>query len=390
MLRPPPSSLGRCRCLGGPRCRGTLLAPAPPLRPSHRPDLQLRASLWSRARPPPQRPLNPLDAVGRHRAAHAERAQHLRGMYYAGGGLLLSLFGTFVLVSVVPPGPRTVDRAEAAPAADPLASAASEHAELVKTSSDAVPFFPRTITLPGEGAPTASAALPVGTGQAPDEYQLVGLGVRTVSFLSIKVYVVGLYVARKDVATLQARFVAAGAGVEGASALVAGERDALRRRLGDPEEGPELWDAILKDGGIRSALRVVPTRGTDFAHLRDGWLRGIQSRTGAKDGGEKFDDEAFGGAVDAFKQILGRGSLGKGRVLVLSRSATGDLTLWVQEGEEGLAKMGSVADERVSRLIWLGYLGGKRVSSEEARSSIIDGVMDMVGRPVGTVESQVV
>ena len=384
MLRPPLSSISRCRCLGSTRSSRNLIAPASTLRPSVAP--QLRAAISNEARPSSPRPLNPLDAIGQHRARHERRSFHLRRMYYAGGGLLLSLFGTFVLVSVVQPAPRQPDRAEAP--ADPR-PAAPEHADLVKTSSDAVPFFPRTITLPGE-ARTASPALPVGTGQAPDEYQLIGLGVRTVSFLSIKVYMVGLYVARKDMATLQARFVAKGASVEGASALVAGERDELRKRLSDPEQGQELWDAILRDGGIRSAVRIVPTRNTDFAHLRDGWLRGIQSRTGSTNDDEKFDDEAFGNAVSSFKQILGRGSLGMGRVLVLARSAQGELSLWVQEGEAELTKMGSVPDERLSRLIWLGYLGGKRVASEEARTNIIEGVMELAGRPIGTVESQVV
>ena len=78
---------------------------------------------------------------------------------------------------------------------------------------------------------------------------------------------------------------------------------------------------------------------------------------------------------------------------MLGRGSEGALTLWEQaEGgkEEDLVKMGEIKDERISRLIWLGYLGGKTVASEAARQSVIEGIMDMVGRPVGTVETQVV
>ena len=306
-------------------------------------------------------------------------------MYYAGGGLAFSVLATVALASVVQPSTKS-DHNEAPPGFD-----LHEHEGFVKTGSNAIPLFPRTIMLPSI-ASTRSPALPAGTGDVDDEYQLIGLGVRTVSFLSIKVYVVGLYVASSDVAALQARFVKHGAEVEGASALVAGERERLRQRLSDPEQGQELWNAILKDGGIRSAMRIVPTRSTDFAHLRDGWMRAIQSRSGVGVGGEKYDDEAFGSAVNAFKQLMGRGSLAKGKVMLLGRSADGSLSMWVQPGdtESGIEKIGELSDERVSRLIWLNYLGGKQVASEAARTSIIEGVMDMVARPIGTVETMVI
>ncbi|KAJ4856645.1 chalcone isomerase like domain-containing protein [Trichoderma breve] len=52
--------------------------------------------------------------------------------------------------------------------------------------------------------------------------------------------------------------------------------------------------------------------------------------------------------------------------------------------------MGTVEDERLSRLLWLNYLAGSKVASEPARESIIEGVMEFVERPVGTVATQVV
>ena len=240
-----------------------------------------------------------------------------------------------------------------------------------------MPYFPKTLSSPGDAA--------------NEPYQLVGLGIRTVSFLAIQVYVVGLYVATADIATLQARLVRAAASAEAASTLVAGEKDALRQTLLDPRRGEELWDGVLKQGGIRSVLRIVPTRNTDFGHLRDGWVRGITARSQRPGvGGERFEDEGFGEAVGRFKALFGRGSVGKGKVLMLERGGDGVLGAWVEGEMGGWERMGEVRDERVGRLVWLGYLGGKKVASEAARQSVVDGVMGFVERPVGTVETQVV
>lgn len=52
---------------------------------------------------------------------------------------------------------------------------------------------------------------------------------------------------------------------------------------------------------------------------------------------------------------------------------------------DAMALMGVVKDEGISRLLLLGYLAGGSVPSEEARRSVIDGVMDLVERPIGTV-----
>ena len=51
--------------------------------------------------------------------------------------------------------------------------------------------------------------------------------------------------------------------------------------------------------------------------------------------------------------------------------------------------MGRMVDERISRQVWLGYLGGKNVSSPGAKKNIVGGVMELVERPVGTVGTQV-
>jgi len=301
--------------------------------------------------------------------------------------------------------------------------AKGEEVEQIPTGTSTVPFFPCTITLP-ISTTTTSAALPAGIGAADATYQLVGLGIRTVSFLGIQVYVVGLYVAVSDISTFQAQLVKHAASTEGASTLVTGEREDLKSMLLDAEGSARVWGDVLRTGGLRSVWRIVPTRNTDMAHLRDGWVRGITARSQGVVGGslrgegeqqrERFDDEGFGEAVGEFKTVFsgaGRKGVGKGKVLLLERTAEGGLRAWVEgersepdtgsaeagvgnsrekgEPQGNFVKLGEVKDERIGRLVWMGYLAGKNVASEGARRSVVDGVMEFVERPVGTVETQV-
>lgn len=294
----------------------------------------------------------------------------------------------------------------------------------VDTGTSTVPYFPSTIRLPRSGSLNLNAGDEVPRDTEQDEYQLLGLGIRTVSFLRIQVYVVGLYVATPDIAELQTRLVrtalnppsetgevASGAGANYATSLVPGERQQLKDLLLDQgERSDAAWDDILKKDGLRTAIRIVPTRNTDFLHLRDGWVRGITGRaqranasTGGsapaaanankKEGGE-FSDDSFGEALNSFKGLFGGGqrkSVPKGQTLTLLRGARGELEALFQPEDKLPARwLGCVRDERVSRLVWMNYLAGKNVASEGARKSVVDGVMAIVERPVGTVVQKVV
>ncbi|KAJ5085443.1 hypothetical protein N7532_010214 [Penicillium argentinense] len=285
--------------------------------------------------------------------------------------------------------------------------------EKLATGNSSVPYFPTTIRLPASAeADNKQPGDEIST-SGGDEYQLLGLGIRSVSFLSIQVYVVGLYVAKADITELQQRLVRTaihppsddtgaitGTGADAATSLVPPERQQLKQLLLDPEHGDAAWTAIIKDNGIRTAFRIVPTRNTDFMHLRDGWVRGITARAqqkkpapGATQPGE-FQDQDFGTSMNDFKAVFGGGqrkNVPKGQTLVLMRNAQGALdALFQPDPTKPVQWMGRVTDERISRLVWLNYLAGKTVSSESARKSIVDGLMTVVERPVGTVTQRVV
>ncbi len=249
--------------------------------------------------------------------------------------------------------------------------------DVVETGTSTVPTFPRFLGF-AVGGDNADGEV---------EYQVIGLGIRTVSFLAIQVYVVGMYIAIDDIASLQESLVKEIA--PGSSTLVAGEKESLRKVLYDPEEGERVWEDVLRNAGIRMLIRIVPTRNTDFHHLRDGWVRQIAARTQIPANKQEYNDDSFGVAMGEFQKLFNRGRVPKQRELLLSRDRKGKLTVWYDDGKNGGQSLGEVADERISRSLWLNYLAGKTVASEGARKSIIDGVMGFVERPVGTVAAQV-
>lgn len=309
------------------------------------------------------------------------------------------------------------DKVIAAPtdAENPRASD-TDAIELVETGTSYVPYFPRTISLPN-----TSSVGPEGF-STESEYQLLGLGIRKVSFLRVQVYVVGLYVKTADLSTLQNHLI--NTVNPTASALIPGEKEDLRKALLDPERSTQIWEAILSRDGIGAvdmAFRIVPCRGTDFKHLQDAWMRGVASRTDevrrrqaellrqqaaesksialpkpVEEG--EFADESFGLAMKEFKSIFtGKGKAPKGSVILLTRDKKGTLgvmhqTVVQKDGKEKMGRptfLGEVVDPRVSKLVWLMYLGGQSVSSEEARKNIVDGCIAITERPVGTVEGMV-
>ncbi|KAK4637592.1 Altered inheritance of mitochondria protein 18, mitochondrial [Fulvia fulva] len=380
---------------------------------------------------------NPLDARAAQLAHEEKRQYHIRRMRFAGIGLLLSIFGLAMVLynldlddmeqaELKRKNKQQLDASDdsnkqfqgkeveiigAGEDKRIVARGPGGEVELVETGTSSVPHFPRTIHLPTspESAPAKAAAgtdvpgLNEGTNagniQNQEEYTLLGLGIRTVSFLGIQVYVVGMYIRTQDISALQEKLIHVIN--ESASTLIPSEKEELKKRLLDPSGSREIWQELLKVPGLKTAWRVAPTRNTDFGHLRDGWITGITNRTReakqlAKGVETEYDAEDFGQAIGSFKSLFAGGKAPKGSVMILARGTTGNMDVWFQAkpGASGKDKqmqlLGTVPDERISKLIWLGYLGGDKVSSEAARQGVVDGCIGFAGRPIGSAEARVV
>ncbi|KAK5111002.1 hypothetical protein LTR62_005377 [Meristemomyces frigidus] len=378
---------------------------------------------------------NPLDSRA-IRIEHEETKQyHLRRMRFAGMGLLLTMGAmAMVLFSLDLDSIEQAEKKRRGVQLDAsndsnmtfqgkevqvigtgdskriVATGRGEQIELVETGTSSVPHFPRTIYLPSSSSASSispSSTDVVGTAQpgwsanplnvgGQEEYTLVGLGIRTVFW--VQVYVVGMYVRSSDITTLQSKLVKQVN--PAASALIPSEKDDLREKLLHPEHSREVWGELLQVPGIKTAFRISPTRGTDFGHLRDGFVSGINQRTAearslTSSGETEFDSADFGASIQSLKAIFTGGKAQRGSVLILHRDEEGTMDVLYQPlpGEQGkdqeMERLGSVADERVSRLLWFGYLAGKNVSSKATRDGVVDGVMEFVGRPVGSGETMV-
>ncbi|EPS41879.1 hypothetical protein H072_4168 [Dactylellina haptotyla CBS 200.50] len=256
--------------------------------------------------------------------------------------------------------------------------------------------------------------LPAGTSRADpvlEEYTLVGHGIRTVSFLSIQVYVVALYVATASLPALQQQLLKTLDVPSSATTATLPERETLKAKLLSDDGSVDFFSTLLDardHDGVKMAIRVVPTRSTDYPHLRDGWIRGIQGKTNLHP--ELYDDDVFVESLGRFKALFGgRKGVPKGRALILARDENGALFAYgpddtvknenvklLSEGAEkaesmhGLKVLGAMDDPRVTRALWLCYFAGKKVASEGARKSVVDGLVEVVSRPVGSTEGKVV
>ncbi|KAJ7102274.1 chalcone-flavanone isomerase-domain-containing protein [Mycena belliarum] len=144
------------------------------------------------------------------------------------------------------------------------------HADSDAVDPDTGIVFPRTLRVPSQ------FKIP--------PLELVGLGVRTVSFLGIQVYSVAFYADLSSPALQISRTMSA----------------------------EDKIDHIVRNTAC--LLRIIPTRGTSYTHLRDAFLRALQGRlvAGQKQGTITQDDaQAVAGPMRALKTLFPNTALAK-------------------------------------------------------------------------------
>ncbi|KAI5124422.1 hypothetical protein M0805_008306 [Coniferiporia weirii] len=181
---------------------------------------------------------------------------------------------------------------------------------------------------------------------------LVGLGVRRVSFLGIKVYSVGFYA------------------------------DLTNPHLKIPENATpeEQIDYIVSN--TPCVLRIVPTRSTSYSHLRDGFLRALQARMSAqlKDGTLSAQEaEDAQSPLRKLKSMFPSTPLAKGvplEIILLSppKNLSEKRTLIVRD-------LGSVDNNWLSKEFFMAYFEGSGLSPPMKKSAIAF-LREVSGKPV--------
>jgi len=192
------------------------------------------------------------------------------------------------------------------------------------------------------------------------QLKLMGLGVRTVSFLAVRVYVAGFYVDEEALRCL--KYMPAWKGFTAEKLLTApkpGEDDG-------EVKGEALMKQLLEQPG-EYAMRIVPVRPTDFGHLRDGFTRSLLARLKQISGGlSEEESEAVGKAVNDFKACFPSGvSVPKGAALLMIRGRDGSLRVEFQG-----KLLGTVSNKIISREILMAYFADKNVVSQRLKESV--------------------
>ena len=186
------------------------------------------------------------------------------------------------------------------------------------------------------------------------DWVLVGTGVRTVTFVSFKVYGVGIYVAKEDLP--KAKQLLQGVNID---------------TLLDPVANVGVIDKLL-DGGVKFMVRFSPVRNTDFNHLKDGYIKLILANPKAKEVREPINR-----GLDELRLVfqLYRGAVPKNHVLYLQQGPQGQLDFTYQNTKDDTTRhMGTVAEPQVLKVLLLSYMLWAKPLSVPLQQSVAAGL----------------
>ncbi|GCE97349.1 altered inheritance of mitochondria protein 18 mitochondrial [Zygosaccharomyces mellis] len=206
-------------------------------------------------------------------------------------------------------------------------------------------------------------------------YSLLGYGFRYVTFISFKVYVMGIYIANEDKhlvpEVLSSKFLS--------SVFVDTDHNKSHKEnvsdaMNDPEKSAVLVGNLL-DTGCRMLAKLTPVRNTDFNHLRDGLIRTILTHPEAKNNQEALNT-GFNELKEAFTK---KGKVPKDHDLLLELQANGSLQLaYYDRKKDNMVKLGLVNEPLVGKFLFSQYMGGPKPLSPSTQKSIAEHIVTMV------------
>jgi hypothetical protein len=171
-------------------------------------------------------------------------------------------------------------------------------------------------------------------------FRLVAWGVRTVSFLRVQVYNVALYIPESEFDVIPTYV------------------------LSNAESEP--WPALIRMFSHPLLLRIIPVRNTDYAHLRDGFIRSTQTRL-TKYTEDDPRKELVDESITAFKALFPKSKLKKGEVLSIVQTGA---ELRLLAGDDMEEDLGSVKNDDLARGLMSAYLVGDNVVSPDLQKKL--------------------
>lgn len=202
------------------------------------------------------------------------------------------------------------------------------------------PQFPDTINIKGK------------------KFDLVSSGTRRVTFLSIAVYDVGIYMDtnKQDMSRM----------IQQVRAVAGEDSSSIRSDMLASKQGDQLIDCILD---MSMAIRITPTRNTDIAHMRDGFVRGVLAR---------FEPDES--SLKAFKGFFPnpRRAFAKNQVMLLTSWRHGDLELDIDGHDYGSFSGKGDDAKKLIKSFLATYISGAKVASEPVRQEFVKQIADIV------------
>ncbi|AOA61718.1 uncharacterized protein PAS_FragB_0041 [Komagataella phaffii GS115] len=206
------------------------------------------------------------------------------------------------------------------------------------------------------------------------DFTLLGYGTRSVTFLSFRVYALGIYIAKEDIPKVQtvldSKFMSNFTNKTKGSSHFEHVSNALK----DATLSSILVENLL-DADIRFKVRIVPVRNTDFNHLKDGLIKSILASSKTKEIQREQGDLATQldqGLDELRKPFTTRGSFAKGNALLLERLPNSSLELSSETyDKQGLllkqTHLGEIESPIISKLLLLQYLSGDKPLSPNTK-----------------------
>ncbi|KAI8327838.1 chalcone-flavanone isomerase [Choanephora cucurbitarum] len=183
--------------------------------------------------------------------------------------------------------------------------------------------------------------------------RLIGLGVRTVTFLKMNVYVIGMYMKKDDIEALKS---------------LEGWKDFEQAAF---LETSELAESLLEQP-YEISLRLVPARATNTQHLRDGFLRLLMQRMKDQSMTEEEEREALK-AMQEFKSNFVSMNVKKNSEFIFTKTKEGGLRM-SYEGKD----WGTVENAWLAKNFVMSYLEPNAPSSEAALHDIALGFQTLL------------
>lgn len=206
-------------------------------------------------------------------------------------------------------------------------------------------------------------------------YSLLGYGFRYVTFVSFKVYALGIYIADQDKHlvhdVLSTNFLST---VFIDTDQTKSHKENVDLAMRTPEKSSVLIGNLL-DAGCRMMAKITPVRNTDFKHLRDGLVRTILNHPEAKN-----NQELLNPGLEQLKNAFTRkGKVPKDHDLMLELQVNGSLqVLYYDRANDEMVTMGLVNEPLVGKFLFSQYMSGPKPLSPTTQKSVAEHIVNMV------------